>query len=192
MLEEVGQAADLGINLGSRNPTSRRKIEPKHRLTIPHTLMPWMRPAEGEGASRTLYMFPVAWWDPELIPPIYELGIWALADLDGDVQGLDFEGWTTPPNDVRDQGDAEARITLLGRLILPVEVYLKTPPAGTPSWRFTIPEELREAGCLPEHDPGRARHVLVFPLRGLLTIWRVGAWRACGATWRAFLPASEQ
>ena len=154
--------------------------------------MPWMQGDDAiTEAGRTLYLFPLAWWKPEFFPPLYELAVWALADLDRDVQGLSFERWATSPDDVRDP-DSPLETALLGRMIFPVDVYPKTPRGGIPSWRFTIPEELREAGCLPEHVSKPPRSILVFPVPGLLTIWRIGAWRACGPNWKAAVVSEDE
>lgn len=165
-------------------PSRTRVVGPDRRVSIPAQLVPWL-PEARHGELRTAHLFPLCWWQQEALPPPHQHGVWALADLDGDSPELSFDDWEISPDHLREAAGSETKLVLLARLILPIELRCREERNASIVWRFGIPEELHNAGCLPKHPD----KVVLAPAPGFLTIWRQAAWAACDPKWPIRLQA---
>ena len=161
--------------MGSENPRALRRVEVGNRLTIPLEFLAWLaKSARHEG--QLLHFAPLTWVEQLRLPPPYELGAWALVDLN---QRELFDDWDISPIDVLELAASDPRsrdAVRLAKLVLPCRVNLKDKKRSSSPWRLTIPVELVLAGCLPAFsENGR---VWVVDEHLLLSVWRLGAWNA--------------
>lgn len=157
------------------NPRALRRVEVGNRLTIPFECLPWLdESARLEG--QLLHLAPLTWAEQLRLLPPYELGAWALVDLN---QRDLFDDWDISPIDILElaASDPTSRDAVrLAKLVFRCRVNPKDKKRSPSPWRLTIPVELVLAGCLPGFsENGR---VWVVDEQRLLSIWRLGAWNA--------------
>jgi hypothetical protein len=158
-----------------KTPTNWRIVGEDRRVEVPVQLVSWLDAAD---SPRVAHLFPLCWWNRAKIPEIHQLGIWMIVDLEGKTCPS-FDGWQIPPDLVLAPDESTVEVLVRQRLLFRLEVRCRTPRSGPPVWRFPIPEELLETGCLPKHPDS----LIVVAHESSLTVWRPSAWKACGPLW---------